>query len=168
MIVGCLLLLPGIVLLLGGGGLGLGYAFGRDDPGYFNFAVPLQSSTAAITAPSPAVTTDLGTLAWMTDPLRTDIRLRVTTTDGRRPIFAGVGPAGQVQAYLAGISHDEVATVINGHPSFCTHTGTAAATAPAEQGFWTASATGTDPADGFHRPGRVLDDGGDETPTDRP
>ncbi len=142
-IVGCLLLLPGIGLLLGGGGLGLGYAFGRDDAGYFNLTVPLQSSTAAITAPSPIVTTDLGTPVWMTDALRTDIRLRVTATDGQRPVFAGVGPAGQVQAYLAGISHDEVATLTNGRPTLRTDSGTTAATAPAEQGFWTASSTGT-------------------------
>src|ERR1700712_510282 len=101
LIVGCLLLLPGIGLLLGGGGLGLGYAFGRDDAGYFTITVPqLQSSTAAITAPSPAVTTDLGTPAWLTEALSTDVVLRVTSSDAQRPIFAGVGPTDRVQAYL--------------------------------------------------------------------
>lgn len=144
LIVGCLLLLPGIGLLLGGGGLGLGYAFGRDDAGYFELAVPqLQSSTAAITAAGPAITSDLGTPAWLTEALRTDIRLRITSTDAGRPVFAGVGPADQVRAYLAGISHDEVTTLTNGQPTFRTDPGTAAATAPAEQTFWGATVIGS-------------------------
>ena len=35
LVVGCLLLVPGLGLLLGGGALGAAYAFGRDDDGYF-------------------------------------------------------------------------------------------------------------------------------------
>ena len=144
LIVGCLLLLPGIGLLLGGGGIGLGYAFGRDNTGYFELGVPqLQSSTAAITAPSPTVTTDLGTPAWLTEALRTDIRLRITSTDPQQPIFAGVGPTDQVQAYLGGISHDEVTSLSNGNPTFEADPGSAEATPPAEEAFWTGTATGT-------------------------
>ena len=144
LVVGCLLLLPGIGLMLGGGGIGLGYAFGRDNAGYFELGVPqLQSSTPAITAPSPTVTTDLGTPAWLTEALRTDIRLRITSTDPQKPIFTGVGPTEQVQAYLSGISHDEVTSLTNGHPTLQTDPGTADATPPAEEAFWTGTATGT-------------------------
>lgn len=35
LIVGCALLLPGLGMLLGGGGLAIAYAAGRDDDGYF-------------------------------------------------------------------------------------------------------------------------------------
>jgi hypothetical protein len=145
LIVGCLLLLPGIGLLLGGGGIGLGYAFGRDDAGYFELHVPqLQSPTAAITAPSPAVTTDLGTPTWLTEALRTDIRLRITPSDAQRPIFVGVGPADQVQTYLTGISHDEVTNLTTkGRPTFRMNPGAAATTPPADQNFWAATATGS-------------------------
>ena len=35
LIIGCLMLLPGIGLLLGGGGLGVGYAVGRNESGFW-------------------------------------------------------------------------------------------------------------------------------------
>ena len=46
LVIGCLLLLPGIALLFSGGGLGLGYAFGRDDVGYFELSVPQLHSNS--------------------------------------------------------------------------------------------------------------------------
>src|ERR1700712_1340971 len=144
LIVGCLMLLPGIGLLLGGGGVGLGYAFGRNDQGYFQLTVPnLHSSTAAITAPSPAVTTDLGTPSWLTDALRTEIRLQATAQDPGRAIFIGVGPQAQVDSYLSGIARDDVTSLTTkGQPSYRGTAGSTAATAPAGQSFWATSATG--------------------------
>ena len=60
LIIGCLMLLPGIGLLLGGGGLAIGYAAGRNESGYFEATLnDLQSPTAAITAETPALTNDL-------------------------------------------------------------------------------------------------------------
>ena len=164
LVIGCLLLLPGIALLFGGGGLGLGYAFGRDDAGYFELGVPqLQSPTAAIAAVGPAVTADLGTPAWLTDALRTDVRLRIASTDPQQPIFAGVGPTGQVQAYLTGISHDEVAALANGQPTFRTTPGAADDNRTGGSDVLDSSShRNRCPAAGFHCAGRALDHGGDE------
>jgi hypothetical protein len=65
LIIGCLLLLPGIGLLIGGGVLGIAYAAGRNDSGYFQSTlIDLHSPTAAITAETPALTTDLETPTW--------------------------------------------------------------------------------------------------------
>src|SRR4051794_15840009 len=44
LIIGCLLILPGLGLLLGGAGLGVTYAVGRDDAGYLSLTVPALSS----------------------------------------------------------------------------------------------------------------------------
>ena len=147
LIVGCLLLLPGIGLLLGGGGLGMGYAFGRDATGYFSLSVSgLRSPTAAITTRNPAVTADLGTPNWLTDSVRTDIRLRVTATDPGRQIFVGVGPAAEVDAYLGGVAHDEVTSLTAGATPVYRHgAGTAATTAPTAQPFWITKVSGTGP-----------------------
>ncbi|MET3806841.1 hypothetical protein ABIB25_003861 [Nakamurella sp. UYEF19] len=145
LVVGCLLLLPGIGTLLGGGGLALGYAFGRNDDGYFSLTVnDLHSPTAAITARSPAVTNDLGTPVWLTDELRTDVRLRVASTDPAQKIFVGIGPAAQVDTYLRGITHDDVTSLTGGgRPVYRTTAGTGEATVPSEQTFWATKATGT-------------------------
>lgn len=144
LIIGCLLLLPGVGLLLGGGGLALGYAFGRNSEGYFSSTVnDLHSSTAAVTARSPAVTTDLGTPTWLTEELRTDVRLRVAATDPLRTVFVGVGPAAQVDAYLRGVAHDDITSVTDGGtPVYRTSTGITDARAPIAQTFWAAKATG--------------------------
>ena len=66
LIIGCLLLLPGLGLLFGGGILGLAYATGRNDSGYFQSSVTaLRTPTEAITAQTPTLTTDLATSTWL-------------------------------------------------------------------------------------------------------
>lgn len=51
LLVGCLLVVPGIGSLAGGVGLGAAYAFDRDGGGYFSATIDrLESPTAAITA----------------------------------------------------------------------------------------------------------------------
>ena len=72
-VIGCLILLPGVGLLFGGGALAIGYLAGRNDAGYFEATMTdLHSPTAAITAGTPALTTDLQTPSWVTDLLDTD------------------------------------------------------------------------------------------------
>ncbi len=144
LIVGCLMLLPGIGLLLGGGGLGLGYAFGRDTAGYFSMTVSdLHSATAAITTPSPAVTTDLGTPTWVTEQLQTDVRLTITGANPAQPIFIAIGPAAEVTSYLSTVGHDEITGLTKGSPVYRTSGGSLDARTPSEQSFWTSTATGT-------------------------
>ncbi|MGI8694667.1 MAG: hypothetical protein ACR2JK_17500 [Geodermatophilaceae bacterium] len=43
---------------------------------------------------------------WWT--LDADLRLRVGSSDGARPIFVGIGPAADVASYLDGVAHDQI------------------------------------------------------------
>ena len=50
LVIGCVLLLPGLGLLLGGSVLAIGYAATRDDQGYVNASLDrLSTSSVAIT-----------------------------------------------------------------------------------------------------------------------
>ena len=145
LIIGCLMLLPGVGLLLGGGGLAIGYAVGRNDSGYFELTLnELQSPTAAITAETPALTTDLQTPGWVLDRLDTDLRLRVTAPYSDAQIFVGIGPASDVDAYLTGVAHDEIVGLADGGtPTYRAAAGATTADPPTDQTFWATTASGT-------------------------
>jgi hypothetical protein len=145
LIIGCLMLLPGIGLLIGGAALGIANAAGRNESGYFEATpIDVRTATAAITAETPALTTDLRTSAWLIDALDTDLRLRVTAPGGDTHMFVGIGPAVAVDAYLADVSHDEITGVTDGTtPVYRTRAGSAPVSAPpAGQTFWTAKTSG--------------------------
>ena len=144
LIVGCLLVLPGIAALVGGAALGIGYAAGRNESGYFQAPLTeLRTSTAAIVAQTPAVTTDVIVPQWLMDALDSEIRLRVTAVSTDSAAFVGVGPAAAVDGYLDGIAHDEIIGLTNGVPLYRATTGVPVASPPPAQTFWAASATGT-------------------------
>ncbi len=137
------MLLPGIGLVLGGGGLTGAFAFGRDDAGYLNTPLTrVQSGSAAVTAKAFALSTDLQGSAWLTGALDADIRLRVTPVGSDDAVFVGVGPAADVDAYLAGVAHDEVTGVTSGAATYRSIPGTGGVAAPTAQSFWTIAATG--------------------------
>ena len=117
LIIGCLMLVPGLGLLFGGGALGLAYAAGRNESGYFQASLTdLRTDTEAITAQTPALTTDVQTSTWLFDTLDTDLRLRATPTSSDAQTFIGIGPAADVDAYLSGVAHDEVVGLTDGTP----------------------------------------------------
>ncbi|SDO71218.1 protein of unknown function [Nakamurella panacisegetis] len=142
LIIGCLLVLPGVGLIFGGGALGAAYAFGRNNDGYFQVSLSdLSADGAAITAHSPVLSTDMNTPGWLIESLRTDVRLTVTGS-GQRPVFIGIGPSADVDAYLRGVAQDEITSIrSSGRPGYRSTAGTAA-TPPTAQHFWAASANG--------------------------
>lgn len=92
--------------------LGLAYAFGRDNSGYFQDTLEdVRSPTVAVTTEDLALTIDAGSPAWLVDALDADLRLRVGSSDGARPIFVGIGPAADVASYLDGVAHDQIIEV---------------------------------------------------------
>ena len=146
LVIGCLMLLPGIGLLFAGGALGIGYATGRNDAGYFQTSLTdLRTPTAAITAETPALTTDLQTPTWLINTLDTDLRLRVTAPTSDSQIFVGIGPVAQVDTYLTGVAHDSFTGLVNGGtPTYRTNPGTGQVdTPPAGQTFWVAQTAGS-------------------------
>ncbi len=143
LVVGCLLLLPGIGLLGGGVGLGTAYAFGRED-GYFQAdAERVASPTVAITTEDLDLVTDPGSSDWVLDRLDADVRLQVSRSTDAVPLFIGIGPASDVANYLSGVAHDRVTGYADGAASYRRTAGGSAIARPGEQTFWVESASGS-------------------------
>ncbi|GAA5018116.1 hypothetical protein GCM10023258_04730 [Terrabacter aeriphilus] len=150
LVIGCLLLLPGLGMLLGGAGVVGAYAFGRDSAGYLALTLPsVHSATPAVTAEDVIVQTGPDVPAWVLDRLDLDVRLAVTPSAGGAAVFVGVAPEAQLTAYLDGVAHDQVVGVTeprNGAPRAAvlrTTPGANTASAPTGQTFWTSAVTGT-------------------------
>ena len=141
-VIGSLLLLPGLGMFLGGGALGLAYAFGRDD-GYFEVSLDrVQSTTVAVTAEDLDLTAEPGDPDWLLRALDVDIRLNVFRVDPDDELFVGIGPEADVDAYLAGAAHDEIQDLDGLSPDYRRRRGGDEIEPPTEQDFWTASANG--------------------------
>ncbi|MDJ0771789.1 MAG: DUF4389 domain-containing protein [Ilumatobacter sp.] len=147
LIVGCLMLIPGLVMVFGGGALGLGYAFARGDDGYFELELDrLQTPTAAIRSEDIDFFADPGSPDWLVDLIDADIRIEAEAVEDDA-LFIGIGPEDDVSRYLAGSAHDEVVELDRGKaPRYERRAGTAALDPPAEQTFWEMTGDGTDMA----------------------
>ena len=150
LIVGCLLILPGLGLLLGGAGLAVTYAVGRDDAGYLSLTLPaLTSQSPAITAEDIVVETGPDVPAWVLDRLDVDLRLTARPLVSGREVFLGVAPASSLTAYLKGVAHEQVVGIAGGRNGSASAAvlqatpGVSTVAAPTTQTFWTVSATGT-------------------------
>jgi hypothetical protein len=142
LVVGCLLLLPGLALAAGGTALAIGYVAARDDQGYVNASLDrLRSSSVAVTAEDADFGSDERGPDRLLDSLDVDLRLRATPT-GDQPVFVGIGPAAAVDAYLAGTAHDEVADVGDASTTYRHRGGDLVVAPPGDQDFWVATATG--------------------------
>ncbi len=146
LVMGCLLLIPAIALLFGGGALGVGDAVGRGDDGYFDTTLDrLATDTVAITADDVTFAADPGSPDWVLDALDADVRIRATSADASSDIFIGIGRQADVDAYLAGVAHDEVVDVTGDLEAvYRDRTGSNTIDPPGDQVFWAATATGPD------------------------
>lgn len=143
LIAGLVLALPASALLLTGGGLGGGYLLERDEDGYVSDVVaPLESPTAALTVSHLALVADLGTPQWLLERLDADVRIEVTPAASSVPVFVGIGPAGDVDGYLAGVAHDEVVDADGDDAAYRRVPGRSAVGAPVAQSLWVESASG--------------------------
>jgi hypothetical protein len=107
---------------------------GRDD---------LSTPTSALISGTTSIDT-----ARFVDDLG-DARIKINAqADGGRPVFVGVGPAADVDRYLAGVATDEITDFDTGpfRSSFSIrrerHTGSAIPAAPGQQSFWVAHSSG--------------------------
>lgn len=144
LVIGCLLVIPAIAMLLAGSALGLGYAFGRGDDGYFDVTIDrLSSETSAITTDDVNLGADPGSPAWLLDTLDADVRLRATNADTSQDVFIGIAREADVEAYLAGVAHDEIIEIDDDLAAiYRSRTGTATVAPPTEQTIWVASESG--------------------------
>ena len=145
LVIAGLLAIPGIPLLAAGTALGLADMRSRETGGYVAMTPsPLQSSTPAVVTPAMAVVVDPNTPQWGLDRLATDLRLTVSGKPGAT-VFVGIARTNEVDAYLAGVAHDEI-TTRTGEPTYrrvpVTSSTTPSPSAPADQTFWAAQAAG--------------------------
>jgi hypothetical protein len=143
LVIGILLLIPGIALIVGGGAL-LWVDRGDRTSGGF-----VLSASDHFTAPGYALssdTLDLSTGArWL--PISAalgDARIQVTGDVGQ-DVFIGIAPVQQARGYLAGVGHTVVSAIgadLTG-ADLTTVAGGAPAGLPGDQHFWVARASGT-------------------------
>ena len=67
-----------------------------------------------------------------------EVRIRITSSDPSRPLFAGIAATGDIERYLSGVSY----TAVDGHDA-ADHPGTGVPSAPAAALPWAARARGT-------------------------
>ncbi|MGH8826717.1 MAG: hypothetical protein ACRDVZ_03755 [Jiangellaceae bacterium] len=131
--------------LLSGGGAVLWAEQQRDTDGYFtSSSEPLTTDSYALSAPDLDV--DLaGPDALYAEELLGDIRIEGAGPDSGPPLFLGIGPASEVDRYLAGVGHDEISDADFGpfRVDYSPHPGGAPSAAPTAQAFWVVSESGT-------------------------
>ena len=142
LVFGCLLLLLGLGMAVGGGAVGVFELAARDDGGWHSVDINrLDSSGVAVTSEGAMVRIDGP--SWVTDRLDMQMRLQVTPVDSAEPVFVGVAPSADLAAYLSGAAHDVVSSVsVRGVPTYRFVPGAASVAAPATQTFWDVSSTG--------------------------
>jgi hypothetical protein len=131
--------LIGLALLLGGIAILAGYAFGRDDDGYFTSdRRQVESATYAIT--SREIDLGVDESDWAPDEILGEVRIQVA---GENPVFVGIGSVDDVDRYLGSVAHDELVDFDGDEPDLESHIGTAPQTPPGEQDFWVAESEGS-------------------------
>ncbi len=148
-VLGVLLVVPGLGFLYAGGGLVLSIGSTRDSAGYATSRViDISSPTSAVVAADVGVVVDADTPDWLLRALDAELRLTVNGAATGPALFAGVGPADKVATYLAGADRDQVSGITGDLPSYQRINGsdaTAAVSSPADQTFWLASVSGAAP-----------------------
>jgi Domain of unknown function (DUF4389) len=144
-VLGSIVALVGVALLAGGGALLWVDQSKRDDDGYLTTPTErFSTSSYAITTESiDLVDADTDSPDWiLSQNVLGNVRLRGESQEGE--IFLGIGPTVDVESYLGGVEHDEVAD-LEFDPfavDYRRRPGDAPSGPPTEQDFWAASATG--------------------------
>ena len=128
--------------LLGGGAGAVWATTAHRHGGYVNLGTQTYRTTGHALASRQI---ELYTAAGGWDVARSlfgTVRLRITSTQGGTPVFAGIAPAGAAARYLSGTAYATVAGSTGGHPSYAGHAGGAPAVPPARAGIWAVQATG--------------------------
>jgi hypothetical protein len=111
----------------------------RDDDGFLMSPTEeFASPTFAIVSKSADIGSEGGERAL--DAFLGDVRIR---SESELPVFVGIGPAADVDRYVAGVAHDVVDDLdSDGDPEYVRRSGRAPSAPPGEQRFWVASASG--------------------------
>ena len=111
----------------------------RDDDGF------VMSPTQDFTTPTHAIVSESADLdaegaEWALDTFLGTVRIR---SESDRPVFVGIGPAGEVMRYLGGVERDVVDDLdSDGDPEYSRRPGGAPSAPPGNETFWVASTAG--------------------------
>ena len=141
-VVGSLLVLVGLGFAGAGGTLAFIGATQRDDGFLMTPSTTLASNTFAIASEDAKVDTE-GAPSWVPSLWLGEVRVHAQA-DGGAPLFVGVAATSDVEGYLGDVSRATLRELRAGRAVLKTTAGGAPATAPADQTFWVAQATGTD------------------------
>ena len=152
-VVGAVAALLAFATLVGGCALVAVDQTQRDDDGFLmSPSEDFRTSTYAIVSEAADIDTDGA--EWALDAFLGTVRIR---SESDRPLFVGIAPANDADAYLAGVEHD-VVTDLEREPRYARAPGGAPEAPPGDEAFWVASASGAgeqtlewDPEDGDWR-----------------
>jgi hypothetical protein len=144
-ITGLVLVVPAIAMLLGGAALALGHTFGRDADGFFETTIDqIETGTVAVVAEELDFSSDPAGPSWILDRLDAEVRLIVE--DSSNDMFLGIATRDDVDAYLAGVAHNEIVEIGDGLvPVYRYRDGSSVVAPPASETFWVVSAQGSTP-----------------------
>ena len=143
-VIGCLMIMPGLGILAGGVVAASAQAFATDD-GYFHFTPDrIESDGVAVAATDLWLdgNADDDAPDWLLDSLDVDLRLRVVGAPSTDEVFVGIARAADVETFLSGAAYADVVEMDGRTPRYVDVDGTDAVGAPVEQDFWTVSAHG--------------------------
>ena len=117
----------------------LGHAFARHDDGYTSDTERLSTATYALTVED----IDLGgdPADFVPKDVLGTVRIR-SERPGGGPVFVGIAPEREVDAYLQGVGRAEVEDFSDGSPRYLSNRGCAPPRPPSAERFWVASAEG--------------------------
>lgn len=143
LVVGSMLVLGGLGLAGAGAVLAVGDQVARDSDGFLTSPQQrLGSDGYAVLSEDSRIDTG-GTLTWLPEDVIGDVRVTAETTGG--PVFVGIGPSDDVDAYLVDVERSTLLEVPATGPVYRDDGTEAPATAPAEQDFWVVQRSGDDP-----------------------
>jgi hypothetical protein len=141
----CLMLLPGIGILVGGGAIAFAQAVATDDDGYFNFTLDRVESDGVAVATTDLWfdETDRNDGPWVLDWLDLDLRIRVEGAGPTDDVFVGIARTPDVERYLADAAYENVVELDGHTPRYREIRGTDTVAAPLDQDFWAISRSGS-------------------------
>lgn len=150
LVIGSLIAVIAFALVAAAGSIGWALGTQRDDSGFFTTANErLGTDSYALTSDRIDLG-DPGPDDWWADQDLATVRISADNA-GAGAVFVGIGPEADVEAYLAGVPHDEI-TDFHGHVGGSRRfsvdsrrenpTGTSKPALPREQTFWVAQASG--------------------------
>ena len=140
LVFGVLIALLAFGLVAGGGALTWAHGTQRDADGFITSPTyRLDSSRYALASGAMDIASNAAD--WFPEDLL-DVRFTAERADSEGA-FVGIGPSAEVAAYLDGVAYDEVTHLGRRTDiDYRAHDGGAPSGAPADQGFWVASAAG--------------------------